>query len=86
MATEPNGYWGRRPLGQLVGELVAGAARAGAGRVAGLVHEGRDDPVEDDAVVEVLLGQEHEVVDRLGAALGSSWMVKVPTSVVTVAV
>ncbi len=50
-------------LGQLVGELVAGAATAGAGRVAALAHEAVDDAVEDDAVVVVVGGEEDEVVD-----------------------
>ncbi len=86
MATEPSGYWGVGRLGQLVGELVAGPTGSVAGGVAGLVHEGRDDPVEDDAVEEVLVGQEDEAVDRLGCRLGSSWMVNGPMSVVTVAV
>ena len=52
-------------LGQLVGELVAGAATTGAGRVAALAHEAVDDAVEDDAVVVVVSGEEHEVVDGL---------------------
>ena len=37
---------------ELVVELVAGAAAAGAGRVAALDHEVGDDAVEDGAVVE----------------------------------
>src|SRR5436190_609180 len=48
---------------ELVLELVAGAARAGARRVAALDHEVRDDPVEDHAVVEALAGQLDEVLD-----------------------
>src|SRR5690606_8409355 len=65
---------------ELVGELVARAAAAGAGGVATLDHEAVDDAVEDRAVVErtaglalgvlglVLLGalsQADEVLDRL---------------------
>ena len=50
-------------LDGLVVEAVAGAAAAGAGRVAALAHEAVDDAVEDDAVVVVLCGEEHEVVD-----------------------
>ena len=38
--------------GELVGELVAGAAHAGAGGIAALNHEVGDDAVEGDAVVE----------------------------------
>ena len=52
IATEPIWYWPR--LGQLVVEAVAGAAAAGAGRVAALAHEAVDDAVEDDAVVVVV--------------------------------
>ena len=54
----------------LVRNGVAGAAIPGSRRVAGLVHEAGDDPMEDHAVVVALLGQEHEVVDRLGSGLG----------------
>ena len=68
MATEPIWYW--PALGQLVLELVAGAAAAGAGGVAALAHEAVDDAVEDDAVVVVVEGEEHEVVDRLGCLDG----------------
>ena len=50
---------------QLVGELVARAAAAGALRVAALDDEPGDDPVEDDAVEVVVAGQHHEVVDGL---------------------
>ena len=53
-------------LGQLVLEAVAGAAAAGAGGVAALDHEVADDPVEDDALVVAVAGEEHEVVHRLG--------------------
>ena len=41
---------------ELVGELVARAAGAGAQRVAALDHEAADDPVEDRAVVELVGG------------------------------
>jgi hypothetical protein len=51
-------------LHRLVREAVAGAAAAGAGGVAALAHEAVDDAVEDDAVVVVLRGQEHEAVHR----------------------
>ena len=50
---------------RLVLELVAGAAHAGAGRVAALDHEVRDHAVEDHAVVEAVLRQLDEVRDRL---------------------
>ena len=41
---------------ELVGELVARAAVALAERVAALDHEAGDDPVEDRAVVERVVG------------------------------
>ena len=50
----------------LVLELVAGPARAGAGRVTALDHEVGDDAVEHDAVVEALPGEALEVLDGLG--------------------
>src|SRR5204863_8763997 len=61
-------------LGRLVLELVAGSARSVALLgVAALYDEVRDDPVERYAVVEVVAGQHHEVVDgdrrRLGVEL-----------------
>src|SRR4051794_33201363 len=46
---------------RLVDRRVAGAARSGAGRVAALDDEPRDDAVEDRAVIEAALGQR---VDR----------------------
>ena len=55
-----------RRLGQLVLELVAGAAAARAGRVAALAHEAVDDAVEDHPVVVVVRREEDEVVDGLG--------------------
>ena len=55
---------------QFVLEAVAGATTAGAGGVAALAHEAVDDAVEDDAVVVVVPGERHEVVDRL-RCLGS---------------
>ena len=51
-------------LRQLVGEPVPGAAPTAAVRIATLAHEAVDDAVEDDAVVVVVEGEEHEVVDR----------------------
>jgi len=65
---------------ELVAELVAGAAAAGAGGVAALDHEAVDDAVENDAVIEVAgdhvagvvavflraCGQPGEVGDGLG--------------------
>jgi hypothetical protein len=47
-----------------VGELRA--ARAGAGRVAGLGHEAGDDAVKDDAVVELLADQRLDLLDVVG--------------------
>src|SRR6185437_473176 len=59
----------RRALG-LVGELVAGAAHAGAFGVSALDHELRDDAVEDGAVIELgaLLGAAVPVLGALGEA------------------
>ena len=54
---------------ELVLELVARAAGAGAGRVAALDHEVLDDPVEDHAVVEALAGELLEVRDGLRRVL-----------------
>ena len=45
-------------------------ARAGAGRVAGLGHEARDDAVEDDAVIETLLHQRLDLRHVLGGEIG----------------
>ena len=50
---------------ELVLERVAGAAGAGAGRVAALDHEVRDHAVEDDAVVEPVARELDEVLHRL---------------------
>src|SRR3954454_5129449 len=49
----------------LVLERVAGAARAGAGRVTPLDHEVLDHAVEDHAVVEAVAGEFAEVLDGL---------------------
>ena len=48
-------------LPELVLDGVSGSAHAGSGGVPALDHESVDDPVEDDAVVEALLRQFHEV-------------------------
>ncbi len=65
----------------LVGELVPGAAHAGAFGVAGLDHEVRDDAVKDGAVVEFValfgagvpflgaFGEADEILDGLGGLL-----------------
>ena len=60
---------------ELVGELVAGAAGAGAGRVAALDHEIGDHAVEGGAVVERLaglgaFGQADEVLHGVGRLVG----------------
>ena len=49
---------------ELVGELVARTAHAGAGGIASLDHEIRDDAVEGDAVVEAAAGEVEVVGDR----------------------
>ena len=52
--------------GQLVGDGVPRAAAARPRWVPRLVHECRDDPMEDHAVEELVLSQEDEIVDGLG--------------------
>ena len=49
----------------LVVEGVAGAAHTGAVGVAALNHEVLDDAVKDHTIIEALLGQVDEVLDRL---------------------
>ena len=46
---------------EFVGNLVAGAATTGAGRVAALDHEPVDDPVKNNAVIEAFAGQVDEI-------------------------
>src|SRR3954451_1261807 len=53
----------------LVLELVAGTARAGALRAAALDHEVGDDAMEDEPVVEALTGELLEVADGLRGVL-----------------
>ena len=55
---------------ELVAELVARAAGAGAGGVAALGHEALDDAVERDAVVVAVAGEEDEVVDGVRRLVG----------------
>ena len=55
---------------ELALDAVAGAAHAVAVGTAALDHEAGDDPVEDQAVIEALIGQRDEVVDRVGGFLG----------------
>ena len=50
-----------RELGLQIGQI--GAARSGAGRIAGLGHETVDDTVEFDAVIEALGGQRLDALD-----------------------
>ena len=50
---------------ELVGESVARAAPASAGRVSALRHESRDDTMERHAVIEAVAGEEDEVVNGL---------------------
>jgi hypothetical protein len=61
-----------RELGFQVGLL--GARGAGAGRIAALGHEARDDAVEDDAVVEAFLGQLGDAGDVAGGQVRRSLM------------
>ena len=55
---------------ELALDAVAGAAHAGAGGVAALDHKVFDDAVEDQAVIEALVGQINEVIDALRRDLG----------------
>ena len=55
---------------KFVGKFVAGAAHAGAGRVATLDHEIRDNAVEGEAIVEALACQIEEVGDGKGCLAG----------------
>ena len=86
---------------ELVGELVAGAARAVAHRAAALDHEAVDDAVEDQAVVEgrftfwPVFGSVHSLVPSarptklatvFGALSSKSLTLKVPSEVSNVAV
>ena len=48
-----------------------GAAGAGAGRIAGLRHEARNDAVEHDAVIELALHQLLDLRDVLGREVGA---------------
>ena len=57
-------------LRELALDGIARAAHAGALGVAALDHEARDHPVEDQAVVEALLDQVHEVRHGIGRDLG----------------
>ena len=55
------------PVGaELTLDAVAGAAHAGAFRVAALDHEAGDHAVEDGAVIKALLNEGNKVVDRVG--------------------
>lgn len=55
----------------LVLERIAGSAASRTGWVAALNDEVADDAVEDDAVVEPLVRQKDEIVDRLRCIPGS---------------
>ena len=55
---------------ELALDRVAGAADADTLRVAALDHEAADDAVEDNAVIEFVLYQRDEVIDRVGSYLG----------------
>src|SRR6202030_3492966 len=55
---------------ELVGKAVAGSPGAGALRIAALDHEVGEDPVELRAVIELIPGQEYEIVYRHGRICG----------------
>ena len=63
---------------RLLVDAVAGPADAGAERVAALDHEAGRDAVEGEVVVEALVGEEDEGVDRLRRPLESSAISKSP--------
>ena len=48
---------------------LLGAAHAGARRIAALRHEAGDDAVEDDAVVEALVGEAFDALDMAGGEI-----------------
>ena len=55
---------------ELALDAVAGAAHAGALGAAALNHEAGDDPVEDQAVIVIVVTQVDEVVNALGGLVG----------------
>ncbi len=55
---------------ELTLDAVAGAAHAGALGTAALDHKAGDDPVEDQAVIVVVLAQVNEVGNTLGSLVG----------------
>ncbi|MNI70993.1 hypothetical protein D3C73_1268420 [compost metagenome] len=62
-------------IGEAVGEELAFNAVSGSPgacplRIAALYHEARDHPVENKAVIESLVDQGYEVIDRIGRNLG----------------
>lgn len=52
-------------MAEFVTEPIARAAGSGSCRIASLDHETADDTVEDDVVVEAVVGEEHPVVHGL---------------------
>ena len=58
-------------VGEFRRQVLARAAIAGAGRIAGLGHEAADDAVEDDAVEEMLARQLLHPGDGLGGQIGA---------------
>src|SRR5688572_24411923 len=52
-------------------QLLAGAAHAGAGGIAGLRHEAVDDAVEDDAIIEFLTRQLLDAGDMVRCEIGA---------------
>lgn len=54
---------------ELALDAVAGAAHAGALGAAALDHKAGDDPVENQAVIEIVIAQVDEIVNALGCLL-----------------
>ena len=51
-------------------EFIARTSASGAGGISTLNHEVRDDAVEYRPVIELVIGEEHEVVDSLWCVTG----------------
>src|ERR1700733_11604158 len=60
------------PFG-LVFELVAGTSAAGAGRIAALHHEIRNHSMKNGTVIELLFGQEYEIIHRFRGVRGKQF-------------
>src|SRR6476659_7273858 len=57
----------------LVGKLITRSATSGAGRIAALDHEVRNNPMKDGPVIEFVPGQEDKIIDRLWSIPGEEF-------------